>query len=186
MPRNVSAMASSGRALLAVDDLAAGYDKKAVLEGVSFHVGQGERVGIVGRNGAGKTTLLQTLLGISPARRGRIEYGGRDVTRDDVLHRVGAGIALVPQGGRVFSNLTVRENLELGGYVVRDPGALAACLDLVYATFPRLPERAAQRAGTLSGGERQMLAVGRALMAGPGSSCWTSLRVGSRPSWCAS
>ena len=81
--------------------------------------------------------------------------------------RVRAGIALVPQGGRVFSNLTVRENLDLGGYIVRDAGALAASLDLVYQTFPRLRERAAQRAGTLSGGERQMLAVGRALMAGP-------------------
>ena len=155
------------RALLAVDDLAAGYHKKTVLEGVSFHVGEGERVGIVGRNGAGKTTLLQTLLGVLPARRGRIEYGGRDVARDHALHRVRSGIALVPQGGRFFSNLTVRENLDLGGYVVRDPAALAASLDLVYQTFPRLRERAAQRAGTLSGGERQMLAVGRALMAGP-------------------
>ena len=160
-------MATSERALLAVDDLAAGYQKKTVLEGVSFHVGQGERVGIVGRNGAGKTTLLQTLLGVLPARRGRIEYAGRDVARDHALHRVRSGIALVPQGGRVFSNLTVRENLDLGGYVVRDPAALAASLDHVYQAFPRLRERAAQRAGTLSGGERQMLAVGRALMAGP-------------------
>jgi len=161
------ATAESARALLAVDDLAAGYAKKTVLEAVSFRVGVGERVAIVGRNGAGKTTLLQTLLGVLPARRGRIEYGGRDVAADAAGDRVRAGIALVPQGGRVFSNLTVRENLDLGGYIVRDAGALAASLDLVYQTFPRLRERAAQRAGTLSGGERQMLAVGRALMAGP-------------------
>jgi branched-chain amino acid transport system ATP-binding protein len=160
-------MATSAPPLLAVQDLAAGYHKKTVLESVSFHVGEGERVAIVGRNGAGKTTLLQTVLGVLPARRGRIAYGGRDVARDDVQHRVRSGIALVPQGGRVFSNLSVRENLELGGYVVRDPAALAASLDLVYQTFPRLRERAGQRAGTLSGGERQMLAVGRALMAGP-------------------
>ena len=160
-------MAAPDRALLAVDDLAAGYHKKTVLEAVSFHVGQGERVAIVGRNGAGKTTLLQALLGVLPARRGRIDYGGRDVARDHPQHRVRAGMALVPQGGRVFSNLTVEENLGLGGYVVRDPAALAASLELVYQTFPRLSERAAQRAGTLSGGERQMLAVGRALMAGP-------------------
>jgi branched-chain amino acid transport system ATP-binding protein len=155
------------RALLAVDDLAAGYQKKTVLEAVTFHVAPGERVGIVGRNGAGKTTLLQTVLGVLPARRGRIRYDGRDVARDHAERRVRAGIALVPQGGRVFSNLTVRENLDLGGYVVRDPAALAASLELVYQTFPRLQERAGQRAGTLSGGERQMLAVGRALMAGP-------------------
>ena len=163
----MSATVTSAPALLAVQDLAAGYHKKTVLESVSFHVGEGERVAIVGRNGAGKTTLLQTLLGVLPARRGRIAYDGRDVAGDPVQHRVRSGIALVPQGGRVFSNLSVRENLELGGYVVRDPTALAASLDLVYQTFPRLQERAGQRAGTLSGGERQMLAVGRALMAGP-------------------
>ncbi len=160
-------MATEAPPLLAVQDLAAGYHKKTVLESVSFHVGEGERVAIVGRNGAGKTTLLQTLLGVLPTRSGRIAYRGRDVAHDQVQHRVRSGIALVPQGGRVFSNLSVRENLELGGYVVRDPAALTASLDLVYQTFPRLQERASQRAGTLSGGERQMLAVGRALMAGP-------------------
>ena len=153
--------------LLAVGDLAAGYYKKSVLEGVTFHVRAGERVAVVGRNGAGKTTLLHTLLGLVPARGGTIRYEGRDLARDPAQERVRAGVALVPQGGRVFANLTVGENLDLGGYLVRDARAQAASLDLVYETFPRLRERAAQLAGTLSGGERQMLAFGRALMARP-------------------
>jgi branched-chain amino acid transport system ATP-binding protein len=154
-------------ALLAVAELAAGYHKKTVLDGVTFHVQDGERVAVVGRNGAGKTTLLHALLGVLPSSRGRIVYQGRDVSRQPAQERVRAGIALVPQGGRVFANLTVRENLELGAYVIRDPGATAAALERVYGMFPRLGERVAQRAGTLSGGERQMLAVGRALMARP-------------------
>ena len=158
---------ASGHPLLAVGDLAAGYHKKTVLEAVTFHVREGERVAVAGRNGAGKTTLLHALLGVLPASSGSILYQGRDLTRDSPQERVRAGIALVPQGGRVFANLTVLENLDLGRYVVRDPAAAAAALDLVYEMFPRLRERAAQLAGTLSGGERQMLAIGRALMAHP-------------------
>jgi branched-chain amino acid transport system ATP-binding protein len=158
---------SSESPLLAVGGLAAGYQKKIVLEDVTFHVREGERVAVVGRNGAGKTTLLHALLGMLPAASGRIMYRGRDLVHDSAQERVRSGIALVPQGGRVFANLTVLENLELGGYVVRDPGATRAALDLVYEMFPRLSERAAQLAGTLSGGERQMLAIGRALMARP-------------------
>jgi branched-chain amino acid transport system ATP-binding protein len=157
----------SAPALLAVGELAAGYHKKTVLDGVTFHVREGERVAVVGRNGAGKTTLLHTLLGVLPSSRGRIVYQGRDLSRAPAQERVRSGIALVPQGGRVFANLTVRENLELGAYIVRDPRAVAAALEVVYGMFPRLGERVAQRAGTLSGGERQMLAVGRALMARP-------------------
>lgn len=158
---------ASEHPLLAVGDLAAGYHKKTVLEAVTFLVREGERVAVVGRNGAGKTTLLHALLGVLPASSGRIVYRGRDLVRDSAQERVRSGIALVPQGGRVFANLTVRENLDLGGYVVRDPDAAASALDLAYEVFPRLRERAAQLAGTLSGGERQMLAVGRALMARP-------------------
>jgi branched-chain amino acid transport system ATP-binding protein len=122
---------------------------------------------VVGRNGAGKTTLLHTLLGALRATSGRMVYRGKDLIRDSAQERVRSGIALVPQGGRVFANLTVLENLDLGGYVVRDPDAMASALELVYGMFPRLRERAAQMAGTLSGGERQMLAVGRALMSRP-------------------
>lgn len=158
---------SSEHPLLAVGGLAAGYRKKVVLEDVTFHVREGERVAVVGRNGAGKTTLLHALLGMLPAASGRIMYLGRDLAHDSAQQRVRSGIALVPQGGRVFANLTVLENLELGAYVVRDPDAIRSALDLVYEMFPRLSERAAQLAGTLSGGERQMLAIGRALMARP-------------------
>ncbi|MBI4591074.1 MAG: ABC transporter ATP-binding protein [Candidatus Rokubacteria bacterium] len=152
---------------MSVDAVSTGYHKKIVLDGVTFHVGEGERVAVVGRNGAGKSTLLQTLLGVLPAWGGQIVYLGSDVTHRPPQERVRSGMALVPQGGRVFANLTVRENLELGAYVVRDPGAVARARSLVYETFPRLGERAAQRAGTLSGGERQMLAIGRALMVRP-------------------
>ena len=158
---------ASGRPLLAVDGLAAGYHKKTVLESVTFHIGEGERVAVVGRNGAGKTTLLHALLGMLPAARGRIAYQGRDLAGDTAQERVRTGIALVPQGGRVFSNLTVLENLELGAYAVEEPGAATAARELVYGMFPRLAERSAQLAGTLSGGGRQMLAIGRALMARP-------------------
>jgi branched-chain amino acid transport system ATP-binding protein len=153
--------------LIAVEGLAAGYHKKTVLESVTFHVREGERIAVVGRNGAGKTTLLHTLLGVLPATSGTIAYQGRDLVRVSAQERVRSGIALVPQGGRVFANLTVLENLDLGGYVVRDPDATASGLELVYGMFPRLRERAVQRAGTLSGGERQMLAIGRALMSRP-------------------
>ena len=158
---------TSARPLLDVAGIAAGYHKKTVLESVTFHIRPGERVAVAGRNGAGKTTLLHTLLGVVRAANGRIEYEGKDVVHASPQDRVRAGIALVPQGGRVFANLSVVENLDLGGYVVRDPDATASALDLVYGMFPRLRERALQQAGTLSGGERQMLAVGRALMSRP-------------------
>lgn len=158
---------SARHPLIAVEGLAAGYHKKTVLESVTFHVREGERIAVVGRNGAGKTTLLHTLLGVLPATSGTIAYQGRDLVRVSAQERVRSGIALVPQGGRVFANLTVLENLDLGGYVVRDPDATASGLALVYGMFPRLRERAVQRAGTLSGGERQMLAIGRALMSRP-------------------
>ena len=153
--------------LLAVDGLAAGYHKKTVLESVTFHVREGERVAVAGRNGAGKTTLLHALLGVLPVTSGTSAYQGRDLKHEPAQERVRAGIALVPQGGRVFANLTVLENLEIGGYVVKDPAANASSLELVYGMFPRLRERALQQAGALSGGERQMLAVGRALMSRP-------------------
>jgi branched-chain amino acid transport system ATP-binding protein len=163
----MTARDANGHPLIAVDGLAAGYHKKTVLESVTFHVRHGERIAVVGRNGAGKTTLLHTLLGVLAATGGTILYQGRDLVRDSPQERVRSGIALVPQGGRVFANLTVLENLDLGGYVMRDPEATASGLALVYEMFPRLRERASQRAGTLSGGERQMLAVGRALMSRP-------------------
>jgi branched-chain amino acid transport system ATP-binding protein len=153
--------------LLSVDKLSTGYFKKAVLEGISFHIGEAERIAIVGRNGAGKSTLLMTLLGVNNAWGGHIAYSGKDATHWSAVERVQAGMALVPQGGRVFANLMVRENLELGAYVKRDAQAINASMALVFETFPILSKRATQEAGTMSGGERQMLAIGRAMMSEP-------------------
>jgi branched-chain amino acid transport system ATP-binding protein len=160
-------LGTSNLPLLSVDDLSTGYSKKIVLEGVSFYVKEGERVAIVGRNGAGKSTLLLTVLGVVKAWRGHIAYLGKDWTHFSAGERVRSGMALVPQGGRVFANLMVRENLELGAYVMEDPKAVASSMELVYGTFPVLRERATQEAGTMSGGERQMLAIGRAMMSQP-------------------
>jgi branched-chain amino acid transport system ATP-binding protein len=138
-----------------------------VLEGVSFYIREGERVAIVGRNGAGKSTLLLTLLGVVKAWNGSIFYLGKEYIHGSAEERVRSGMALVPQGGRVFANLMVRENLELGAYVINDSHAVASSLELVYETFPILHKRATQEAGTMSGGERQMLAIGRAMMSQP-------------------
>ena len=153
--------------ILQIRQLCTGYHKKAVLEDVSLHLAPGERVAVVGRNGAGKTTLLQTLLGVQPVWRGHIDYLGKDITHASAQERVRNGMCLVPQGGRIFSNLTALENLEMGAYLVSDASAVRSALELVYGTFPILQERKAQLAGTMSGGERQMLAIGRALMASP-------------------
>ena len=153
--------------LLSVDHLSTGYSKKPVLEGVSLHVKEGERIAVVGRNGAGKSTLLLTLLGVVKAWGGHVLYLGKESTHASPEERVRSGMALVPQGGRVFANLMVRENLELGAYVTQDPKAVGSSMELVYQTFPILRTRATQEAGTMSGGERQMLAIGRAMMSQP-------------------
>jgi branched-chain amino acid transport system ATP-binding protein len=158
---------TSDHSLLSVDNLSTGYSKKIVLEGVSFHIQEGERIAIVGRNGAGKSTLLMTLIGAMKAWGGTIFYAGKDATLFSAAERVRSGMALVPQGGRVFANLMVRENLELGAYVMQDPKAVTSSMELVYETFPVLKSRATQDAGTMSGGERQMLAIGRAMMCQP-------------------
>ena len=160
-------MEASSHSLLSVDGLSTGYSKKIVLEGVSFHIKEGERIAIVGRNGAGKSTLLLTLLGVVKAWSGNIIYLDKNYTRRSSEERVRSGMALVPQGGRVFANLMVRENLELGAYVIEDSDAAASSMELVYETFPVLCKRATQEAGTMSGGERQMLAIGRAMMSQP-------------------
>lgn len=160
-------METADHSILAVDSLSTGYSKKLVLEEVSFHIQEGERIAIVGRNGAGKSTLLMTLIGAMKAWSGTILYAGKDATLCSAAERVRSGMALVPQGGRVFANLMVRENLELGAYVMQDPKTVASCMELVYETFPILKSRAAQDAGTMSGGERQMLAIGRAMMCQP-------------------
>ena len=160
-------MKIDSQSYLSVKGLSTGYSKKTVLEDVSFHIEEGERVAIVGRNGAGKSTLLMTLVGALKAWKGSINYLGREQIGLGATERVCAGMALVPQGGKVFPNLKVKENLDLGAYVIKDKKAIASSLEFVYEIFPVLRERATQEAGTMSGGERQMLAIGRALMAQP-------------------
>jgi branched-chain amino acid transport system ATP-binding protein len=144
----------------------AGYGALPVLRGVTLKVGVGEIVAVLGANGAGTTTLNRALSGLVRASGGRILFAGDDITRADPAEIVASGLAHVPEGRRVFPNLTVRENLQLGSYR-RGRARRAANLESVMATFPRLAERLDQSAGTLSGGEQQMLAIGRGLMAEP-------------------
>ncbi|MEU8124797.1 ABC transporter ATP-binding protein [Spirillospora sp. NPDC049024] len=154
--------------LLRVSDLRSRYGQVEALSGVSFEVGEGEIVALLGSNGAGKTTALRTVTGLHRARSGRVEFDGRDITRLAAHRVVAAGLGHVPEGRRVFPALTVAENLLLGGYLRRrDRAAVAARREEVYAMFPRLGERRGQPAGLLSGGEQQMLAIGRALMLRP-------------------
>jgi branched-chain amino acid transport system ATP-binding protein len=152
--------------LLEVQALRGGYGSVEVLRGVDLAVGSGEIVALLGTNGAGKSTLNNTVCGLYPAFAGRVRFAGADITRAASTKIVAAGLVQVPEGRRVFPNLTVRENLELGSYR-RGRRERAASLERVHTVFPRLAERTRQRAGTLSGGEQQMLAIGRGLMACP-------------------
>jgi len=153
---------------LLVDDVHTYYGESYVLQGVSLSVAQGTVVAVLGRNGVGKTTLMRTIMAFTPARRGRVIFAGADVSRLPAYHIAQAGIALVPQGRRIFPSLTVRENLDLAsGRSAGDGQRAEWTLDSVLGLFPRLRERIANRADTLSGGEQQMLAIGRALVASP-------------------
>jgi branched-chain amino acid transport system ATP-binding protein len=143
------------------------YGAIHALHGVSLHVEAGEIVTLIGSNGAGKSTTLRAISGLIRCRAGGIRFEGRDVGRMRPHQVVTAGISQAPEGRRVFANLTVRENLDLGAYTRRDRPAVRQDFDEVLELFPRLKERLAQQAGTLSGGEQQMLAIGRALMARP-------------------
>jgi branched-chain amino acid transport system ATP-binding protein len=152
--------------LLRVEALEAAYGSVRTLRGVDLEVRPGELVALVGSNGAGKSTLLRTLSGVHPALAGRVLYRGADVTRAPVHERVAGGIILVPEGRQVFGILTVEDNLRLGAHT-RPRKEMDAGLDRVFRLFPVLAERRRQRAGTLSGGEQQMLAIGRGLMGRP-------------------
>lgn len=156
-----------GERVLELSDVAAGYDKKEVLHGVSMHIEDGEIVALLGPNGAGKTTILKTIFGLLHPSQGRILYRGRSIEGARPSENVRRGMALVPQGGRVFAPLSVAENLELGAYLLRGQGEFEQRLGDVYTLFPRLRERRFQRAGLLSGGERQMLSISRALILRP-------------------
>lgn len=154
-------------AMLEVKELQVYYGVIQALKGVSFEVNQGEVIALIGANGAGKTTTLHTLTGLLPAKHGSIVFEGVDITKMPAHKIVEMGIAHVPEGRRVFSQLSVYENLKMGAYTRKDKKEIAENLENVYKRFPRLEERKNQRAGTLSGGEQQMLAMGRALMSNP-------------------
>ena len=153
--------------LLEVSAVRARYGAIEALKGVSLTVGEGEVVTLIGSNGAGKSTTLRSIAGLTPAFAGRITYDGEDITGVPADEIVTRGIALSPEGRRCFARMSVRENLDLGAYRRRDAAAVAADMERVFALFPRLKERVDQKAGTMSGGEQQMLAIGRALMASP-------------------
>lgn len=154
-------------ALLTVENLEVYYGVIRALKGVSFTVNEGEVVALIGANGAGKTTILHTVTGLLHAKAGTIAFEGQDLTRTPAHKIVSMGMAHVPEGRRVFQQLTVLENLKLGAYTRRDKREIEETLAKVYERFPRLEERKKQVAGTLSGGEQQMLAMGRALMSKP-------------------
>jgi branched-chain amino acid transport system ATP-binding protein len=158
--------AVNGRALLSLEEVTTYYDQIRILEGINLKVGDGELVCLLGGNASGKSTTLKTILGLVRPRAGRVVLDGEDVTKFPVPERIARGMAIVPENRRLFAEMTVRENLELGA-VLRDGSTFAEDLERVHELFPRLKEREAQLAGTLSGGEQQMVAIGRALMSHP-------------------
>ena len=154
-------------AMLEVKDLEVCYGVIRAVKGVSFSVEKGEVIALIGANGAGKTTILHTITGLIPAKSGSVVFEGKELTKTPAHKIVGMGMAHVPEGRRVFQQLSVLENLRLGAYTRKDKAVIRESLEKVYARFPRLEERKNQIAGTLSGGEQQMLAMGRALMSNP-------------------
>ena len=153
-------------AMLEVEDIKTYYGNIEALKGVSLTVEEGECVTLIGSNGAGKSTTLRSISGLAPPRKGAIRFDGRDITRVQPQEIVRMGISQAPEGRRCFQRMTVRENLDMGAYLRRD-AEVGSDLERVFELFPRLKERERQKAGTMSGGEQQMLAIGRALMARP-------------------
>ncbi len=153
--------------MLEIKDLYVSYGMMEVLHGISVDVQDKELVSIIGPNGAGKTTLIKTVMGLVKPTSGQILYNGEDITNIPAHKRAGMGIGYVPEGRRVFGKLTVEENLQMGAYELKDKAQIAKNIEMVYSIFPRLGERAKQLASTMSGGEQQMLAIGRALMLNP-------------------
>ncbi|MEE0200983.1 MAG: ABC transporter ATP-binding protein [Muricomes sp.] len=153
--------------MLKITDLEVYYGGIQAIKGISFEVKEGEVIALIGANGAGKTTILHTVTGLIAPKAGRIEFEGTDITKTPAHKIVSMGMAHVPEGRRVFAQLSVYENLKLGAYTRSDKTEIEQTLEMVYKRFPRLKERRNQAAGTLSGGEQQMLAMGRALMSHP-------------------
>ena len=154
-------------AMLQVTDLKVNYGVIQAIKGVSFEVNEGEVIALIGANGAGKTTIHHTVTGLIAPKSGKIEFEGKDITKMPAHKIVTLGMAHVPEGRRVFADLSVYENLLMGAFTRKDKDEIAKTLEMVYKRFPRLRERKNQVAGTLSGGEQQMLAMGRALMSHP-------------------
>lgn len=154
-------------AMLEIKDLEVYYGVIQAIKGISFEVNEGEVIALIGANGAGKTTILHTVTGLLEARRGNVVFEGKDITKVPAHKIVSMGMAHVPEGRRVFANLTVLQNLRMGAYTRKDKDEIEETLKTIYKRFPRLEERQNQMAGTLSGGEQQMLAMGRALMSHP-------------------
>jgi branched-chain amino acid transport system ATP-binding protein len=154
-------------ALLEIDDVYTAYDKADVLQGVSLAVEAGRITCLLGSNGSGKTTLVRTILGLTPARAGRVVFDGTDITRLPTHRIIATGIACIPEGRKVFPKLTVEENLRVGAYQERSDKVTQARISDIFRTFPRLAERRNQLAGTMSGGEQAMISIGRGLMRAP-------------------
>jgi branched-chain amino acid transport system ATP-binding protein len=152
---------------LRVENLFTAYDRAFVLEDVSLTVERGSITCLLGSNGSGKTTLIRSLLGLTPPRKGRVLFGGRELTRLPTHRIVALGIACIPEGRKVFPRLTVAENLRLGAYLERSQRVIDERLQRVFSVFPRLADRREQAAGTMSGGEQAMVSIGRGLMGGP-------------------
>lgn len=157
----------NGSHFFEVKDLEVFYGAIHAIKGINFYVDEGEIVSLIGANGAGKTTILQTISGLLTARSGEIIFDGENLKKVAPHQIVERGLAQVPEGRRVFTNLSVEDNLEMGAYIVKSRDQIREGLELAYTIFPRLKERRNQKAGTLSGGEQQMLAIGRALMSKP-------------------
>jgi branched-chain amino acid transport system ATP-binding protein len=153
--------------MLTVSDLHVSYGAISALAGISFRIEPGAIVTLIGGNGAGKTTTLRTISGLLKAKSGRIEFNGENITAVPAHKIVARGLSHVPEGRMIFANLTVNENLSMGAYLLNDEAVIAKNREYVFSVFPRLKERVKQMAGTLSGGEQQMLAIGRALMGSP-------------------
>lgn len=153
--------------ILEVKDLNVFYGAIHALQGISFHVNEGEIVTLIGANGAGKSTTLNTICGLIRPRSGHIIFRGQDITKTSTDRIVKLGISQVPEGRKIFAPLTVRENLEMGAFTRNDKQGIQKSMERVFASFPRMKERLSQRGGTLSGGEQQMLAVSRGLMSDP-------------------
>jgi len=167
--------------LLEINDLTSGYDEVQILWGVDLKLEQGKLTTLVGSNGVGKTTLLSTVMGLLRPWQGTVTFAGRDVTHLPAHGRANAGMVLVPEGRQLFTDMTVYENLEMGAFSRRARATFKQNLDKVFELFPRLQERAHQKAGTLSGGEQQMVAVGRGLMAEPEVLMLDELSLGLSP-----